>query len=412
MGRPSTHLLPIRLSGELKKGGSTNRKFFVTLSILIILLATATIYTRAQATTKQTTTFSRTELDEGTEKTITTDSGWQMIIHHNMTNNKVIIISLTSVENQSQVKFFFNNTNYSIFYYCNATGHVYNGTTPYYPYNGTTIKVFDSDEDKTLTFKGDSTVTIQNVYFDPDTIRGDSSDLIDIGAMVSITLESYTPPSAVIASISSVMKKNLNLTWTVNTDLGFARYEVFQSVTQGILGTSIVNITSKTTARLSVSGLSPGTMYYFTIRILEVEGFYADSAQISTTTAAPPSAVTVTATDIAENSLKLMWTQSNDAFFSRYEVFQSTTAGVPGTLIASIPGKATTSWAVSNLSPGITYYYTVRVVDSEGLTADSAQQNITTVMTPLWKQTWFIGTLTAVIIVVIVTLALRRKGKD
>jgi hypothetical protein len=126
------------------------------------------------------------------------------------------------------------------------------------------------------------------------------------------------------------------------------------------------------------------------------------------TTASPPTAVTVSVSNITENSLKLMWTQSNDAFFARYEVFQSTMAGVLGTSMANITSKTTTIWTATDLSPGTTYYFTVRVVDIEGLYADSAQRSATAAV-PLWQQPWFIESIVAIIIVVAVSVLLTRR---
>jgi hypothetical protein len=122
-------------------------------------------------------------------------------------------------------------------------------------------------------------------------------------------------------------------------------------------------------------------------------------------------AVNLTASDITEKSLKLTWAQSNADLFARYEVFQSTTAGVLGTLTASILRKTTTSWTVTNLSPSTTYYYTVRVVDTESLTADSDQLTVMTADVPWWRQPWFIGSVAVIIIVAIATVIVVCKRK-
>jgi hypothetical protein len=97
------------------------------------------------------------------------------------------------------------------------------------------------------------------------------------------------PPTAVTPSVNDVtiMKKRLNLAWTRSTDPQFAKYEVFRSVSSGVLGTSIADITNIATTNMDVTGLSPSTTYYFTVRTIDSEGLYADSTQIAVTTALP-----------------------------------------------------------------------------------------------------------------------------
>jgi predicted phage tail protein len=162
---------------------------------------------------------------------------------------------------------------------------------------------------------------------------------------------------------------------------------------------------------MDITGLSPSTTYYFTIRIWNTFGLYSDSTQISVTTAAPPTAVTVSPSAVTKNSLSLTWGASSESFFARYEVYQSAIQGNLGTLIETITSKTTTSLTVDNLSQGTTYYFTVRTIDSEGLYADSTQIAVTTAL-PLWLQPWFLGLIVAVIaIVIIVVVLLMRKKK-
>jgi tartrate dehydratase beta subunit/fumarate hydratase class I family protein len=84
-----------------------------------------------------------------------------------------------------------------------------------------------------------------------------------------------------------VTESGLKLTWTRSADPNFASYQIYQSTTQGQLGTLIGTITNVATTSQTVTGLSPATKYYYTVRVVGAGGLYVDSAQRSETTATP-----------------------------------------------------------------------------------------------------------------------------
>jgi hypothetical protein len=77
---------------------------------------------------------------------------------------------------------------------------------------------------------------------------------------------------------------SLTLIWTRNTDPDFANYTIYQSTASGVPGNAIKVITTNTTTSWTVTGLSPSTTYYFTVRVYDTSGLYNDSAQVSATT--------------------------------------------------------------------------------------------------------------------------------
>ncbi len=98
-----------------------------------------------------------------------------------------------------------------------------------------------------------------------------------------------TPPTSVTLNIPTGATKNLlTLTWSKNTDSDFASYEIYKSTSSGTLGTLVTTINTNTTNTYTVTGLAPGTTYYFTIRIVDTGELCSNSNQVSATTLSEP----------------------------------------------------------------------------------------------------------------------------
>ena len=89
----------------------------------------------------------------------------------------------------------------------------------------------------------------------------------------------YEPASAAISTDS------VELTWSESNEADFRNYMVYLSGSEGVLGDDIEEITERTETSHTVEELEPGTTYYFTVRVYDVGGLYADSAQLEVGTA-------------------------------------------------------------------------------------------------------------------------------
>ena len=97
------------------------------------------------------------------------------------------------------------------------------------------------------------------------------------------------PPTPVTLNIPTGATKNLlTLTWSKNTDSDFASYEIYKSTSSGTLGTLVTTINTNTTNTYTVTGLAPGTTYYFTVRVVDTGELYSNSNQVSATTLSEP----------------------------------------------------------------------------------------------------------------------------
>jgi hypothetical protein len=77
---------------------------------------------------------------------------------------------------------------------------------------------------------------------------------------------------------------SLQLEWASYLKSDFARYEIYQSLTKGDLGTKIITLENKDATSYVITSLVPETTYYFTVRVIDTYGGFADSNQVTYTT--------------------------------------------------------------------------------------------------------------------------------
>ena len=128
-----------------------------------------------------------------------------------------------------------------------------------------------------------------STYADTD---GVYENYLDIATEAVEAVEENQPPTAVtLNTLTGITANSVSLSWSQNTDSDFANYTIYQSTTSGVRGNMIQVISDNTTTSWAVTGLSPSTTYYFTVRVYDTIGSYNDSNQVSGTTS---SAVTDT----------------------------------------------------------------------------------------------------------------------
>jgi hypothetical protein len=106
---------------------------------------------------------------------------------------------------------------------------------------------------------------------------------------------------------------------------------------------------------------------------------------------------------------------NHDYDFAEYLIYQSTSPGTLGTVVATIGTQSTTSYTITGLSQNTKYYFTIRVIDAGGLTADSEQISATTLPSGLeifLDPIPLLGVSILVIVFIIVYLKFIRKPKE
>ncbi|HXM42287.1 MAG TPA: hypothetical protein VN924_13625 [Bryobacteraceae bacterium] len=200
---------------------------------------------------------------------------------------------------------------------------------------------------------------------------------------VLVTTWNSTPPSAP-ASVAgaAVSCQQINLTWSAATDkIAIGSYRVFR----GTSATNLVQVgsTYSTPTGYTNYPLTPSTTYYFGVEAVDTDGNVSPmSAIVSATAPALPSApVKPVATPVSTSAVGLTWSAGPSGLaVAGYDIFRGTTASS----LTQLASRGTaTSYNDSSLTPGTTYYYAVKEVDSGGnLSPMSAVVPVTTLALP------------------------------
>ena len=191
-----------------------------------------------------------------------------------------------------------------------------------------------------------------------------------------------TAPGKPVAS--AVTTSGATLTWAASSDdTGVAAYDVYR-----VQGTTSTLVASPTTATTTLTGLTAGTAYTYTVKARDAAGnVSAASPSVTFTTTAVPvdtTAPTVPGTPVASavtsTSATLTWAASTDAGsgVAGYDVYR--VQGTTSTLVAS---PTTTSTSFVGLLPSTAYTYNVKARDVAGnVSAASANVTFTTTAAP------------------------------
>lgn len=181
------------------------------------------------------------------------------------------------------------------------------------------------------------------------------------------------PQAPTLSVKGPVTETVVPLTWTQNTDEGFAGYELYRSNTPNFAiegATSVADFWWQDDTTYNDSGLTPGTTYYYKLAVYDWGGQMALSNEVAATTLpdGPPSAVTLSITDDISSytQVKLAWTKNTEADFKRYELHRSLTSGftpTAATLLTTFDSSNQTQHTDTGIKDDIYYYYRIVAVD-------------------------------------------------
>src|SRR6266480_4161457 len=204
-----------------------------------------------------------------------------------------------------------------------------------------------------------------------------------VSATTKALADTQAPSSPTNLAATVVSSSQIDLSWSPATDnVGVTGYRVYRDGTLAASpsGTSV-----------SITGLSAGTTYSFTVSAVDAAGnASALSAPLSATTAAssdttaPTTPAGLAASAVTSTSLTLSWNAATDNVgVTGYRVYRN------GTLVASPTG---TSVSITGLSAGTTYSFTVAAVDAaSNASALSAPLSVTTLVSTPPQTLWTAG---------------------
>jgi chitodextrinase len=206
-----------------------------------------------------------------------------------------------------------------------------------------------------------------------------------------------TPPAAVTTlATGAVTSGSVTISWTAPGDDGTsgvaASYDVRYS-TSAITSANFASASAAsnepapaspgTTQSMTITGLAPGTTYYFAMKTADEVPNWSAISNVATTTTSPPpdttppAAVTTLATGaVTSGSVAISWTAPGDdgtsgvaaSYDVRYSTAAITSANFTSALAAgpepvpAAPGT-TQSMTISGLAAGTTYYFAMKTAD-------------------------------------------------
>ena len=199
---------------------------------------------------------------------------------------------------------------------------------------------------------------------------------------ISVTTIVATPPPPVAAPGTNVTQTSFTANWSQSPGATAYFFDVATDTNFTAVLAAYNNVNVGTLLTQNVTGLAPGTKYFYRVRGSNVGGTSGNSNIISVTTvvAAPPPPVAASASAIAQTSFTANWGASTGASAYLLDVATDTnfTAMLPAYNNLNVGNVLARS--ITGLAAGTKYFYRVRGTNAGGTSGNSNIISLTTVV--------------------------------
>ena len=199
--------------------------------------------------------------------------------------------------------------------------------------------------------------------------------------IIAVTTIVATPPPPLATAASNLTQTSFTANWNVSSGATTYFFDVatdtnFTALLAGYSNSNVGNVVTRT-----VTGVAPGTKYFYRVRGSNVGGTSGSSNVISvmTVVATPPAPLATAASNIAQTSFTANWNAS--AGTTAYLIDLATDTNFASILTAYNNlnvGNVLTRNA-TGLTPGTKYFYRVRASNGGGTSGNSNVISLTTV---------------------------------
>jgi fibronectin type 3 domain-containing protein len=178
-------------------------------------------------------------------------------------------------------------------------------------------------------------------------------------------------PAQPAGLLADAQTTGIVLSWTPNTEVDLAGYEVYRATAEGGPYTKLTSGGLRTVSDYTDTTAVSGTQYWYRVTAVDFAGNESPYAVVTTIrpsvdATAPAVPTGLTANGIGINDVLVDWDANTDTDLAGYNIYRTTTSGMSytklngGTLLVASQYRDTTTVAAT------TYYYAVTAVDTTG----------------------------------------------
>ncbi|MGN6681646.1 MAG: fibronectin type III domain-containing protein [Streptosporangiaceae bacterium] len=222
-------------------------------------------------------------------------------------------------------------------------------------------------------------------YFDVTAVYADCFESCqDIESSPADEAHAATPPGAPARLTATAKGSGVQLSWSAPppSRLTLNGYDIYQGTSPGGESLSPVNSSPLTGTSYAVTGLTGGTTYYFDVTAVTSSGESPPSNEASAAVGPPPPLGTptgLTATALDSSRVQLSWSAPSLSSLTLvgYNIYEGASQGGESVAPVNSSPLTGTSYAVTGLAGGTTYYFDVTAVTSGGESQPSNEAHAT-----------------------------------